>query len=1052
MNKVLRHALTGSAIASGMVLAASPAQAACVAGPTTVTCAPGTTTTTNTTGTLPTDRNLPYSTGAANITFTVPTGSTVNGFGAALTEAGVGVNDLFIVNDGAVVVNAGNTPTAGGNAAFSVTSNGATDVFYSGAGTVTNNGVGDGLEFTNNGTGILSVTTTGAITSVAGLGLEVTNVAGSGSTSVTTGVVTGATGGILANLASTAGAATFISNGAVTSTGAGSDAVRVQTNTSGVVTVTNNAGFTGNNSALTVVNTGAGAIVVSGNGNYTSPGSPGIRSLFALGTGGGNVTVTGNGTVTATNSGAIFASSTGGNGNVSVTRGGAITGLTGIEADAVGTGTVTVTTLTGGTITATAGDAIETTAVGGATVVTVGANITATGDGVDATSTTGAITVNVTGGNITATDDGIDIESTSGALNVTVAAGRTVSGGSNAIEATTTGLLTVTNNGTLTSTAVGGDAIAAGTAGSSLINNNAGATINGDLELTGGVDTVNNRGTLNSFGGSNFGAGNDVLINFTGGVINLDGVVDFGAGTDSFTNNTGGTINVLANSSLLNLETMANNGRLNLDVFTLTGTAGTAFVNGPGSFIDTNGSAAITGFASMTNSGTIDLAAGTFTVPAGAFTNTATGLILVDEGATTITGQTSFSNAGVIDLLDGARNDSLVINSSYAGTGAGTSTLQVDVSGTTADTLTINGNVTGQTAIDVNVVGLGVFVPAGILVVDVGAGFTSTVDAFVIGEESGNPLIDFDVARIGQDFFLVTLLDPETAFVPLAATGLMREMWYQSADEVFAHTLAPTAKLGLSVWGNVYGSQRRTGMTNEQFVNGVQYDADNNIEIDRYGFQAGVGYGFGMAEVGLTGGYANAQANGDGEFDADGWNIGLYGRYGGLTGFHAEALFKHDAYDVSFDGLFDGNDVDASSTGVDGSVGYRFAVGVVPSLDVHAGISHVWSDMDGVSAFGFGYDFDDMTSTRGRLGVRGNFGGAYNPYLAATAYREFDGDGDVTLTNGAFSAPLESTGKGTWVRLEGGLAGGASMYGINVAGWVDFGDTRGAGIRAGFRF
>lgn len=150
--------------------------------------------------------------------------------------------------------------------------------------------------------------------------------------------------------------------------------------------------------------------------------------------------------------------------------------------------------------------------------------------------------------------------------------------------------------------------------------------------------------------------------------------------------------------------------------------------------------------------------------------------------------------------------------------------------------------------------------------------------------------------------------------------------------------------------------------------------------------------------------------------------------------------------------MFDGNDVDASSTGVDGSIGYRMAMGVVPSIDVHAGISHVWSDMDDVSAFGFGYEFDDMTSTRGRLGVRGNFGGLYNPYLGATAYHEFSGDGDVTITNGAFSSGLSSSGKGTWVRLEGGLAGGASMYGVNVAGWVDFGDTRGAGIRAGFRF
>ena len=100
-----------------------------------------------------------------------------------------------------------------------------------------------------------------------------------------------------------------------------------------------------------------------------------------------------------------------------------------------------------------------------------------------------------------------------------------------------------------------------------------------------------------------------------------------------------------------------------------------------------------------------------------------------------------------------------------------------------------------------------------------------------------------------------------------------------------------------------------------QTVNGVQYDADNNIEIDRLGVQAGVGYGFGLARIGLTGGYEQAQGEGDGEFDAKGFNIGLYGQYGGLTGFHAEALFKYDSYDVEFGGLFDGNDVDGDSTG-----------------------------------------------------------------------------------------------------------------------------------------
>jgi hypothetical protein len=43
-------------------------------------------------------------------------------------------------------------------------------------------------------------------------------------------------------------------------------------------------------------------------------------------------------------------------------------------------------------------------------------------------------------------------------------------------------------------------------------------------------------------------------------------------------------------------------------------------------------------------------------------------------------------------------------------------------------------------------------------------------------------------------------------------------------------------------------------------------------------------------------------------------------------------------------------------------------------------------------------------------------------------------------------------GKGTWARLEGGIGGTSGTYGLNLAGWVDVGDTRGVGVRAGFRF
>src|SRR5688572_16278322 len=106
MNKVLRTALTGSALATGMLLAASPAQAACPAGTTTNPndsriCLTGTTTTTtNTTGLLATDREALYDTTGVPTFFTVQSGATVNGFGAAWTQTGVGTNATTVTNNG----------------------------------------------------------------------------------------------------------------------------------------------------------------------------------------------------------------------------------------------------------------------------------------------------------------------------------------------------------------------------------------------------------------------------------------------------------------------------------------------------------------------------------------------------------------------------------------------------------------------------------------------------------------------------------------------------------------------------------------------------------------------------------------------------------------------------------------------------------------------------------------------------------------------------------------------------------------------------------------
>ena len=107
--------------------------------------------------------------------------------------------------------------------------------------------------------------------------------------------------------------------------------------------------------------------------------------------------------------------------------------------------------------------------------------------------------------------------------------------------------------------------------------------------------------------------------------------------------------------------------------------------------------------------------------------------------------------------------------------------------------------------------------------------------------------------------------------------------------------------------------------------------------------------------------------------------------------------------------------------------------------------------MDDIDAFGFNYDIGTVTSARGRAGIRAAFGGNLGAYVEGMVLREFNGDGNVELFDGATFYDIDSDGKGTWFRLEAGLAPQLGSGPI-LAAWADLGDKKGFGIRAGFRF
>ncbi|MCY7279479.1 MAG: hypothetical protein LH610_01025 [Sphingomonas bacterium] len=575
--------------------------------------------------------------------------------------------------------------------------------------------------------------------------------------------------------------------------------------------------------------------------------------------------------------------------------------------------------------------------------------------------------------------------------NILVDVTQNVFGTVQGINATTigTGTVTVAARGNVTATT--GAGITAATLGTTLVTIGAGTT-------TTGVQGVNLQGT----------AGNTLIVNGT--LRNIGGSTPY---------------TVLAGGP-----------------FTLTlGAAGT--IVGPLAFT--------TGNDTFNNQGTfaaptlLDFGAGV-----DVFNNS--GTLTAFTGTSTIGNLETFNNVGgLIDMRDGAANDVLAISGNFVGSGA--SRLGIDFNDTTSDRLVINA-ASGTTTVNATNLGAGLLNVPGVLVVD---NATSSPGAFVLGTVGGNtsPLVDYRLAQVGADYFLVAAPNA-SAFDPLAIITLAPSLWYQSADEVFAQADQPAMTVGASFWGQGYYSRDKFGDNNDSvLIGGTSFGVNNRVETKRMGIQAGVDYGFGGARVGLTGGYGRAKADNDlsNDLKATGWNVGLYGQFGGLTGFHGAGLIKYDRYKLRFNrGAFDDEGSRLTALGIDGSLGYRFGIGTAATLDAKVGVSRVRNKIDDVNAFGFNYDIDRITSTRGRAGVRATFGGRFAPYVDATVYREFSGRRNVALFDGLKTYDLGMTnGKGTWARLEAGISSNGGP-GPLVAAWADVGDKKGFGLRAGFRF
>ncbi len=709
----LRSTLGVGVVASLGLLAPTHAWAQCVVGGVTVTCADTSTTDTTYPTNPPNDRHY---TGpiATPIVVNVNSGATVSGNGIAVTNTAAG--GITVNNGGTISVDAGNTPTAGGTAALSLTALGG-PIVYTG-GDIVNNGSGNAFDAVQNG-GIGSVSiTAGNIFAASGEGITVRDVATSTGIDITTnGTVTALTAGkdgIDAQSQSLTGNVTITANGDI---GAGN---------AGIVGAILNAGGTGNvdvtaNGAINArfgvdaenFGTGTTSVTTVGPVNATSG-----NGIFALTTG-GNVTVTA-GDVTSTGNTAIIGrqNNAAGAGIVDITVGN-VSGTTGIEATNSGAGATNVTA--NGTVTGTTAEGIKATGNG---AVTVGVHDTVTGatDGlslVGGSGGAGNILVTGTGGFFGGTGDGANIKNNgSGTVTVNISGASGSTGGEGIV---------------VRDTAAGGDisvttgAVTALTAGKDGIDTQSQSLIGNVTEVANGDINAGNAGIVGAILNA-AGTGNvDVTAN---GAINARFGVDaenFGTGTTSVT--TVGPVNVTTGNGIY---ASTAGGDVTVSANDVTSTGNTAIIarqnNAAGAgFIDVQvGNVSGTTGIEATNSGT----GGIGIITGGTVTGTtAEGIKATGNGAVTV---------GVHDTVTGATDGlSLVGGSGGAGnilvTGTG------GFFGGTGDGANIKNN--GSGTVTVNISGAsGSTGGEGIVVRDTAAGgdisvTTGAVTALTAGKD-----------------------------------------------------------------------------------------------------------------------------------------------------------------------------------------------------------------------------------------------------------------------------------------------------------------------------
>jgi hypothetical protein len=695
----LRSTVAAAAFVGLGVFAPSEAWAQCVVGGVTVTCADTSTTDTTFPANPPVDRAYQGAI-ATPIILNVNSGATVSGNGLAVTNSAGG--GITVANGGTISVDAGNTPTAGGTAALSLTAAGG-PIVYTG-GDIINNGNGNALDARQTG-GVGSVNiTAGAIFSAAGEGVFVRDVAGSTGISVTTGAVTALTvgkDGIDAQSQSLTGNITEVANGDINAGNAGMVAAILNAGATGSIDVTANGAMTAR-FGVDAENFGSGNTFVTTIGPVNVTNGNGI---FALATGGHVIVNAGD--VTSVSNTAIIAQQTkaAGAGLVGVTAGN-VSGTTGIDVHNFGSGDIGV--VANGTVTGTAAEGI--TAVGNAGIfVSVSNTVTGATRGLSLTGGTGGtgdIFVTGSGGFVGGSGDAVNIKNNgAGGVTVNISGASSSTGGEGFVIRDTAvgGNISVTT-GAVTALTVGKDGIDVQTQSTTA---NVTEVANGDINAgnagmvaailnaanTGNINVTANGAMTARFGvdAENFGSGSTSVT--TVGPVNVTN------GNGIFALATGGDVTVNAGdvTSISNTAIVAQQTKAAGTGWVIVGTTGN--VSGTAGIDARNFGSGLTG---VTANGAVNATTG-----AGISALSNGGDVIVNTGDVTSTGNTAI----IAQQTNAAGTGAVIVGTT--GNVSGTTGIDAQNLGTGLTAVVAGGTVTGTAAEGIKAVGnAGVIVTA----------------------------------------------------------------------------------------------------------------------------------------------------------------------------------------------------------------------------------------------------------------------------------------------------------------------------------------------------